>query len=233
MLSELLKKFIENSSSPKEQGDYFEKLIILYLKNEPKFKELFEDVMPYSKWASLRQLNSNDAGIDLVATTQNPNENIAIQCKFYNENYTIQKSDIDSFFTASGKKYFSHRILVATTNKFSKNAEESLDDQSIPVQKIDLYELENSVIDWSEFFKKQEVKIKTKKQPRLHQENAINDVEEGFKNANRGKLIMACGTGKTFTSLKIAEKIVGKKGKVLFLVQSLSLLSQSLTEWTQ
>ena len=79
MLSELLKKFIENSSSPKEQGDYFEKLIILYLKNEPKFKELFEDVMPYSKWASLRQLNSNDAGIDLVATTQNPNENIAIQ----------------------------------------------------------------------------------------------------------------------------------------------------------
>jgi len=225
MLSELLKKFIDNSFSPKEQGDYFEKLIILYLQNEPKFKELFEDVMPYSKWASLRQLNSNDAGIDLVATTQNPNENVAIQCKFYNENYTIQKSDIDSFFTASGKNYFSHRILVATTNKFSKNAEESLENQSIPVQKIDLYELENSVIDWNEFFKKQEVKIKSKKQPRAHQDNAIKDVEEGFKIADRGKLIMACGTGKTFTSLKIAEKIVGKKGKVLFLVPSLSLLS--------
>ena len=44
---------------------------------------------------------------------------------------------------------------------------------------------------------------------------------------------MACGTGKTFTSLKIAENIAGNGKKVLFLVPSLALLSQSLTEWTQ
>lgn len=44
---------------------------------------------------------------------------------------------------------------------------------------------------------------------------------------------MACGTGKTFTSLKIAEDIAGNGKKVLFLVPSLALLSQSLTEWTQ
>ena len=55
----------------------------------------------------------------------------------------------------------------------------------------------------------------------------------GLKNADRGKLIMACGTGKTFTSLKIAENIAGNGKKVLFLVPSLALLSQSLTEWTQ
>ena len=233
MFKENLKKAIQtmtqNAKTPREQGEYFEKLIILYLKNEPKYQNLFSDVITYANFAKQQNFNQNDTGIDLVAINKNSTSFTAIKCKFYHENYTVQKSDIDSFFTASGKSYFSHRILVATTNNFSKNAEESLENQSIPVQKIDLYELENSVIDWSEFFKKQEVKIKTKKQPRSHQQDAINDVLERFKNADRGKLIMACGTGKTFTSLKIAEKIAGAKDKVLFLVPSLSLLSQSLT----
>src|SRR6185312_1823327 len=50
---------------------------------------------------------------------------------------------------------------------------------------------------------------------------------------DRGKLIMACGTGKTFVALKVAETLAGKGGRVLFLVPSLALLSQALTEWTQ
>src|SRR5206468_78840 len=49
---------------------------------------------------------------------------------------------------------------------------------------------------------------------------------------DRGKLIMACGTGKTFTALKIAETLVPKRGAVLFLVPSISLISQTLTEWS-
>ena len=44
---------------------------------------------------------------------------------------------------------------------------------------------------------------------------------------------MACGTGKTFTSLKIAEEVVPQGGAILFLSPSISLVSQSLTEWTR
>ncbi|WP_425305133.1 DEAD/DEAH box helicase family protein [Candidatus Tokpelaia sp.] len=45
------------------------------------------------------------------------------------------------------------------------------------------------------------------KTPRDYQETAISRVIDGFKSADRGRLIMACGTGKTFTSLKIAERL--------------------------
>ncbi|MDA3978724.1 DEAD/DEAH box helicase family protein [Gallibacterium sp. AGMB14963] len=88
-------------------------------------------------------------------------------------------------------------------------------------------------MDWSQFQPSQEVKTRAKKTLREHQISALNAVIKGFKTTDRGKLIMACGTGKTFTSLKIAETIAGKGKNVLFLVPSLALLSQSLTEWTQ
>src|SRR5690554_5720263 len=43
---------------------------------------------------------------------------------------------------------------------------------------------------------------------------------------------MACGTGKTFTSLRIAENETNGKGLVLFLVPSIALLGQTLNEWS-
>ncbi|BAH99999.1 DNA helicase restriction enzyme Type III R subunit [Acetobacter pasteurianus IFO 3283-01-42C] len=122
---------------------------------------------------------------------------------------------------------------MATTNHWNSNAEDTLANQHPPVSKIDLLDLETSIIDWSQYQPKQKPVLREKKKPREHQETAIGNVLAGFKTHNRGRLIMACGTGKTFTSLKLAEQLVGPGGRVLFLVPSLSLLSQSLTEWTQ
>ncbi|CAN4266098.1 COG4889 Predicted helicase [Methylophilaceae bacterium] len=232
-LQDLLGSYREISQTEREKGTYFENLIIQYFKNEASYKDLYSHVWTYSDWAGLQGLPKNDAGIDLVAQTQGTKEFHAIQCKFYAEDYRIQKADIDSFFTASGKKSFSHRIIVSTTNNWSPNAEDALQDQNPPVSKIDLNDLENSQIDWSRFKANEVTVLKAKKSLRSHQINALNSVEFGLKSAERGKLIMACGTGKTFTSLKIAEKLAGKGKRVLFLVPSLSLLSQSLTEWTQ
>ncbi|WP_259331110.1 DEAD/DEAH box helicase [Acetobacter pasteurianus] len=156
-----------------------------------------------------------------------------MQCKFYAPEHKITKKDIDTFFSASGKSWFSHRVIVATTNHWNSNAEDTLANQHPPVSKIDLLDLETSIIDWSQYQPKQKPVLREKKKPREHQETAIGNVLAGFKTHNRGRLIMACGTGKTFTSLKLAEQLVGPGGRVLFLVPSLSLLSQSLTEWTQ
>jgi predicted helicase len=157
----------------------------------------------------------------------------AIQCKLYAPDYRVQKSDIDSFFTASGKKPFARRLLVATTNHWSEHAEEALRGQQTPVTKIDLFALENSAIDWSLFTPREGPALRPKKSPRPHQLDALHRIAKGLAEHDRGKLIMACGTGKTFTSLKIAEKIAGPGKRVLFLVPSLALLSQTLTEWTQ
>ena len=160
-------------------------------------------------------------------------ENHAIQCKNYSQDHRISKADIDSFFTASGKSYFQHRIIVVTTDHWTENAYASLSNQNPPVTVINRSDLEHSAIDWENFAFQKEISLKPKKSLREHQKNALSAVRNGLKNADRGKLIMACGTGKTFTSLKIAENIAGNGKKVLFLVPSLALLSQSLTEWTQ
>src|SRR5699024_5633100 len=152
---------------------------------------------------------------------------------FYAEDYRVQKRDIDSFFTASGKRPFTHRVIISTTNNWSEHAEDALRDQQPPVSKIDLHDLENSQIDWSQYQPDQPPVLVPKKTLRPHQVNALESVIGGLSKADRGKMIMACGTGKTFTSLKIAEKIAGAGERVLFLVPSLSLLSQTLTEWTQ
>ena len=229
----LLNSFRNASVTEREKGTYFEELIIQYLRNEASYQDLYSEVWTYAEWAKLQGLSGKDTGIDLVAKTHGTDEFHAIQCKFFSEDYRVQKSDIDSFFTASGKKTFTHRIIITTTNNWNEHAEDALQNQHPPVSKIDLNDLENSQIDWSKYQHKSSPELKVKKQLRPHQLSAHNAVFTGFETAERGKMIMACGTGKTFTSLKIAESVAGEGKRVLFLVPSLSLLSQTLTEWTQ
>lgn len=233
-LQTLLSTFRNAAVTEREKGTYFEELCIQYLRNEATYRDLYSDVWTYADWAGTQKgFDKKDTGIDLVAKTHGTDEYHAIQCKFYAENYKLQKADIDSFFTASGKKTFSHRIIITTTNNWSEHAEAALFDQHPPVTKIDLNALENSQIDWAKYQPKKAAVLKKKKSLREHQKTALAAVQVGLQDAARGKLIMACGTGKTFTSLKIAETLAGKGKRVLFLVPSLSLLSQSLTEWTQ
>ena len=232
-LSSLLDSFRAASVTEREKGTYFEELVCVYLRNEATYRDLYEKVWTYADWAKERDLSGKDTGIDLVARTQGTGEYHAIQCKLYAEDYRVQKKDIDSFFTASGKAPFSHRIIVTTTNNWSEHAEDALQGQQPPVSKVDLQALEDSQIDWARYQPSQPVALKARKKLREHQQTALNAVTAGLKQAERGKLIMACGTGKTFTSLKIAEHLAGKGKRVLFLVPSLSLLSQTLTEWTQ
>ena len=237
-LTNLLSQLRQQSQTVRDQGTAFEHLMVAYFQTEPCYKELYQNVQPYGTWAAehLNELDlggTTDAGIDLVATTFT-GEHHAIQCKNYAPDHTLQKKDIDSFFTASGKTYFSNRIIVSTTDKWSKNAEDALEGQHIPVSKITLSDLENSVIDWTQYHIGEPPKRKSRKSLRPHQQSALNAVSNGFaRGETRGKLIMACGTGKTFTSLRIAEHLAGKGKRVLFLVPSLSLLSQTLREWTQ
>jgi len=188
----------------------------------------------FSDWAKENRFDQRDTGIDLVAQlADSPNDWCAIQCKFYQEGHRIQKADIDSFFTASGKRPFTRRMIVDTTGvQWSEHADEALRDQIVETIRIGLSDLEDSGIDWETFAKTRTVKLLDKKRPRQHQIDALKAVREGLAKADRGKLIMACGTGKTYTALHIAEQMVGKGGRILFLVPSLSLMSQSIREWS-
>lgn len=232
-LQDLLASYRQEAKTEREKGTYFELLIKDFLKNDPTYSPNFSDVWTYAEWATLQGIDSRDTGIDLVAKLAEDEGYCAIQCKFYDADYRIQKSDIDSFFTASGKKDFTRRLIVDTTRKdWSEHAEAALQGQSIETLRIGLTELENSPIDWSVYTPSKGVKLKAKKELREHQQRALDAVKAGLSTADRGKLVMACGTGKTFTGLKIAETLAGSGKQVLFLVPSLSLMSQTITEWT-
>ncbi|WP_375657525.1 MULTISPECIES: DEAD/DEAH box helicase [unclassified Bartonella] len=233
-LHSLLQSYREQATSNALRGKVFEDFVTKYLMYDPLHYGRYEKVESYYEWAKEREgWNKNDIGIDLVAKLRNQEGYVAIQCKFYQADHQISKKDIDSFIAASGKDIFKYRLLVDSTEvELSDNVNTMIKGQAIPVYRIDLRHMENSRIDWQIFATKQEVVLKSTKEPRSHQEEAIKKVCEGLKEADRGKLIMACGTGKTFTSLKIAETLAGKGKRVLFLVPSLALVSQTIREWT-
>jgi predicted helicase len=227
----ILEEFREAATSNRDLGDRFERLICRYLELDPLYADRFSNVWMWNEWPQKGKVG--DVGIDLVAQERATGEFCAIQCKFYLPDHTLSKEDIDSFFTASGKSIFTSAMIVSTTDKWGRNAEDALADQSKPVTRLRVQDLDESPVDWSKFSLKrpQDLHLKAKKKLREHQQAALKDVAAGFAKSDRGKLIMACGTGKTFTALKIAEQLA-PEGKVLFLVPSLSLLSQSLREWT-
>ncbi|MDG5489053.1 DEAD/DEAH box helicase family protein [Sphingomonas sp. BGYR3] len=230
-LRQLLAQYRAASKSEREKGTYFERLAVAFIKNDTGMQQEYEDCWLFSDWAKLNRLDGRDIGIDAVAKIRGEDSYCAIQCKFYREGYRIQKSDIDSFLSSAQTKHFSRGLIIETTGApWSGNATALLDDLNVTT--IDIDRLEASPIDWAAYFQRDEIRVAPPKELRPHQWDALKAVREGLAEADRGKLIMACGTGKTFTGLKIAEDLVGEGGTVLVLVPSLALMSQTIREWT-
>ena len=228
----VLEELLRTAKDEKDKGDRFERLVGAYLRTDPVWADRFSDVWLWMQWPDRH--GKPDTGIDLVARERETGDLTAVQCKFFSPDHTLQKQDIDSFFTASGKEPFRSRLIVSTTDNWSRHAEDALKDQQIPVTRLRFQDLDESSVDWSQFSitAPEDLRLKGPKELRPHQVDALWAVREGFGHADRGKLIMACGTGKTLTSLRIAEDRVPVGGRVLFLVPSISLLSQTLREWT-
>ena len=189
-------------------------------------------MVPFAEWAKDKGWNNADIGIDLVTTLADGSGYAAIQCKFYAPEQSIQKPDIDSFISAASNDLFARLIIADTTRKdFGKNAKETLDKLSKDWNRISINELEASRIDWSQFIRTGTVSLAPKKQLRDHQREALSAVTAGLQEADRGKLIMACGTGRTFTGLRVAETLGGAGKRVLFMVPSLALMSQTVRDW--
>ncbi|WP_144755585.1 DEAD/DEAH box helicase [Bartonella saheliensis] len=236
-LRSLLQSYREQAISDEDKQAAFEKFVIAYLTQDPLQKQEYEKVQTYREVADEKgwKGSDKDTDIDLVAKVRDQEEYVAIRCTFHETNHQITQDDIESFIAISGKSRFKYRLLIdSTEGELSENANTMIEGQAVPVYRIHLFDMENSQIDWGIFDKTGKIVLYERKKKSLldHQIEALKAVCEGFKEADRGKLIMACGTGKTFTSLKIAETIAGQGKHVLFLVPSLALMSQTIREWT-
>lgn len=227
----LLESYRAAAITERDKGTAFEKLTKAWLVTDPVQALRFERVQPWAEWAAEEGHDRTDTGIDLVATRYDGGLT-AIQCKFLAAERTIRKEDIDSFISASAKPQFSERMIVETTRKpWSQPAETMLQGQAITTNRIGLQDLIASEVDWAAFAGTGEITRREPKVLRRDQMEALKAVREGLGKADRGKLIMACGTGKTLTALRIAEDIAGIDRRVLFLMPSLALMAQSVREW--
>lgn len=239
----ILDKYRKISFSERDKGDRFERLMKAYLLTDPKYAYKFKKVWLWNEFPSKMDLGGNDTGIDLVALT-NEGDYWAIQCKCYEENTVIDKKSVDTFMSTSSRTFkdvdtlktigFAQRMWISTSNNWTNNATESLKNQIPPVTRLNIHDLVNAPVDWEKLENNITGELaRTKKYPlKDHQKTALENTHEYFKTHDRGKLIMACGTGKTFTSLRIAENETQGKGLVLFLVPSIALLGQTLNEWS-
>ena len=230
------------AENPYQKGVLFERFMAAYLITDPLYANQLEAVWRYPDWPDRPEhWKADNLGFDLVARTQEGSY-WAIQCKFYDAGSRIDKAAVTNFthdsereFVVDGKpQRFAYRLLVATQDALGKQAEEATTD--LPdFGVLHLRELELAPIDWSRFDWGAPEKLVRKpgKSLRAHQREAIVAVREGFRKHDRGQLIMACGTGKTYTSLKLMEQEVPETGLVLFLAPSITLVSQTLREWAE
>lgn len=248
--SQILTDFRKESLSERDKGFRFERLMQAYLKTTALYANLFEEVWLWTEFPYHDQFGGKDVGIDLVAKTCEGGF-WAIQCKCYAANSYIDKPTVDSFLSTSGKSFdvdgetlsFSQRLWISTTNNWNSTAELTIKNQTPSVARLSLIDLEQDEVDWEKLEQGMFGKALRPKpfDVKPHQKVAIDKTHDHFKidenthkpTHERGKLIMACGTGKTFTSLKIAENETEGKGLVLFLVPSIALLGQTLRSWSQ
>lgn len=230
-LGHLLETYYRESNDYRDRGDKFERLVRSYLTTDPAWAFQFSDVWLWQDYPD--RGNRTDTGVDLVAKDKFTGELTAVQCKFLDPENTVSKGDIDSFISASPKPEFSTRLLAHTAG-IGPTAQKTLEAQDPPVRVLDPHQMDRADIQWAEFqveYPDRMVQKDGEKTPFPYQRQAMSDVAEGFQSSDRGKLIMACGTGKTFTSLQIMQDQTPSNATVLFLVPSIALLDQTLREW--
>ena len=217
-----------------EKGRLFERLMKTYFTEAPLYETRFVQVLHWAEWASERpDFDGTDTGIDLVAEERDGGY-CAIQCKCYSDTTQISKPHIDSFISASNREPFSARIFVDTAGGWNTNARKTILGLEPKCQVMRFDDLASAQFDWPDLVRGAPEDLRFRREAfklRPHQQAAFNDVIQGFEEHARGKLVMACGTGKTFTALRIAEAIGDAGGRILYLVPSISLLQQSMREW--
>lgn len=213
------------SSDVNVKGKTFERAIKWWLESDPVWSSQLKHVW---LWDKFPHKTGRDTGIDLVAESIS-GDYWAIQCKAYSPDSQLKKADIDSFLSASNRKLYTHRLLVTTTKGVGANARETLAAQEKPVQIVDWIRLNDSAVDWSLVSQEKIQPPFIPRKLRPHQQQALDQVVLGLKRSDRGQLIMACGSGKTLTALRINEEIT--KDLTVVLVPSLTLLSQTLNDW--
>ena len=245
---------IARHPTAKERQALFVKLVQVYFTYDSLYQGLYASVDLQEDFVSQHPdavtFGSNYALPQLIAKKRGSNEYHGIEVELLESQSSSGRSSgkkvaADRLINFSRDSFshslpdggrFSKIFLVTDAIKLTASLKAALQKRPEDLSLVSLKELEESSIDWSSYDPVKatnKVRQQPKKKLRDYQKDALEAVLAGFQNNDRGKLIMACGTGKTFTALQVHQALVPAKGRTLFLVPSLALLAQSLREWKQ
>ena len=211
---------------PNNDGKDFERLSKWVLETSPQYRSLVDKVWLWDEWPDKW---GRDTGIDIVVRTKN-NEYWAVQCKAYDPEYSVTKSDIDSFIAESARPQFSYRLLIATTDRIGSNARRTIEGVTPPCSVLLRTDLDSLSIDWPNSFDDFGSAVPhVPWKPKPHQNEALENIVCGMQTSDSGKVIMPCGSGKTLVALWASERL--KSQSTLVLVPSISLMKQTIGEW--
>ncbi len=222
-----------NAPSTVLVGRRFEHLVREALLAHPGEWDRFDEVWLWNDWP---ERDGPDTGIDLVARWRDELGGglTAIQVKYGSGR--VETREIDSFLAASGTGRFRDRLLVTSRPGIAGPGLLKLRRSQPQCQVLHTRDMDDWVPDWREFVHRvlpRDAIRFDRHQLRPYQEDALDAIDSGFGRCNRGKLILPCGTGKSFIALRAAERLVGDGGTVLYLVPSIALMGQTMREWSR
>ena len=230
-LDDVLDSFRRFAGSEAEKGALFERLIKRFFEVDPIYSQQFDRIWLWYEWPG--RDGAPDGGVDLVGERADGGL-CAIQCKFYDDKNGVSYPAVTNFISEAQRIEADQRIFVCTTDKIAKRGLDTFKSSATFTTLLDIHALKERDIDWPDISSPQDLSISTPRHSvRPDQREAIDAVISKFGEHDRGQLILPCGVGKTFTSLKIAEEHVGVGGSVLFLVPSIALLGQTMRSWAE
>lgn len=228
-LGEIFTSILADSVDKREQGTRFERAVEWFLKNDPAWVERLTGVWLWDEAPT--NPGKQDTGIDLVAKDVDGTY-WAIQAKCYSK-ARLANGDVATFFmNALADDQYQHYMIADTAPGYTSNLETYFNTHpDLDLVRMDLETMRDANLDWSAFVRGTKSKQRATYDPRPHQREAIDAVKQELSKTDRCSMIMACGTGKTLTSLRLTEEMLGEGGTVLFLAPSISLVSQTMREW--
>lgn len=230
---DLLAKFRAESKDERTKGTKFELFCVKFLREYELYKKEFEKVDIWDNWG----FGESDSGIDIVAKTHN-GEYVAIQCKCYDENTKLDLKQLSTFFITKDRTFnlqstpiqFTQYMLIDTADDITAKVSNFIEDTNIPFTRLDYDSIAQANINWAIFDEKGEIEFYDKKQLRNHQKEAIEAIKKEFEINDRTKLIMACGTGKSLTGIRLFDNMINNGQIGVFFAPSIALVAQTLKE---
>ena len=230
--NEALTLLRDRATSQYGKGRSFERLMKTALSKEPDiWRHRFAQVWLWDEWP---ERDGSDTGIDLIGEERDGGL-CAIQCKFFEPLRPVPKSAIDSFLAKSEPARYTSRLIINTGGPIQGNTLKTLQASPKVPRILQPEELDHWDVDWTAFVDAPESLVFPPREPYTphpYQQEAIDAVCTGWDTHDRGQLILPCGTGKTAVTLWIAERMVGRGGRVLYLVPSIALMAQTMREWS-